>query len=286
MIARIALLTVAVLAVLAGPAKGRGFERVGSTAHQPFSDGTALVWQATGAALELRRPATGQRRRIAVPSGCRLADVATSRHALVSCGGGAAAGYVLGLRTAGRVALPRASFLTVDRIGAHWVEGYFNPGCYHCDSQVFRNWRTGEERAFDGMDAIQTDLDDPELPRLPGRIVARHRDVSVVYGERLVAVVDGQRRRLSACLYDCESFTAWNGRVSWIEGRSLSPGVLREVDLRTRRERSWPMRLAGRGADYATSVRIRSALYVGVPMSSPLGRPFPLRGRYRLLRAR
>ena len=121
MIARIALLTVAVLAVLAGPAKGRGFERVGSTAQQPFSDGTALVWQATRAALELRRP-TGQRRRIAVPSGCRLADVATSRHALVSCGGGAAAGYVLGLRSGGRVALPRASFLTVDRIGAHWVE--------------------------------------------------------------------------------------------------------------------------------------------------------------------
>ena len=224
-----------------------------------ISDGERLIWH-DGRRVRTLDPATGRRRAFVAQRGCGLMDAAAGGVTLFECGEGAY--RVLELRS-GRwtQAPPIRGYL--EAFGRHWVKTFVNYGCYHCDSFVYTNWRTGQEHEVDYMDDPVLDLRSRSLPRLHGATVAVAGRSSVLsfrarHGEGEVLVVQrGKSRRWVARCNVCESVSLRGGRLAWIDVPKGGAATLHRFDLRTGRR--WRWRLPSR---HAQAWRAGPGLYV------------------------
>jgi hypothetical protein len=188
----------AVLACLPSAARAhaaRGLVAAGSTPTRPFGDGVRLAFAATPQRIVSRDPRLHRSTTFAFVGGCVVAGAETGV-ALVTCelprdaADGGRAGYqqayVLSLAS-GR----HRSIATRDGQPAGLVPGTGGPGfhierydvlgrqwlhaatgtenCYHCESEEFVNWHTGERRVGASFPTLPlpVDLDDPACDACP-----------------------------------------------------------------------------------------------------------------------
>ncbi|HWT94036.1 MAG TPA: hypothetical protein VN238_13615 [Solirubrobacteraceae bacterium] len=268
----------------------RSLVPAGATSGVPYSDGTALVWQAPDGALERRVPGSGRTDRLPLAHGCTLQDVADSGVALLRCSPDTL--DVIETRT-GRL-LGRLGFdglpPTASRVGRLWVEAMLTRDCYHCETWVAVNWRTGERREVGSYsDEPALDLDQVR-PRAfseawqdgDGRV-----DVVMWGGENHFRVFRDRRlvRTVRADVhFSDEMFVVSRGRVAWIEADEPGgvPDQVRELQPVSGRVRSWPVAgVPGGRSSSALVLRVGADLVYAVPV-----RPRIPHGRYRVLRAR
>lgn len=291
--ARILLTATAIaltLAALVSSAAARPLVPAGTTTGIPHSDGTALVWQAPDGALERRVPGSGRTQRVPLAPGCALQDVAEAGVALLRCSFDTL--DVVETRT-GRL-LARLAFdgfmASAPRIGRLWVETVIFGDCYHCDTWLAVNWRTGERRRV-GSYADEPNLD---LDRVRPRAFSEawqggddRVDVVMWGGEDRFRVFRDRRlvRTVRAHVHFSDDlFVVSRGRVAWIEADEPggSPHEVRELQPVSGRMRSWPVAgVPGGRSSSARLLRVGADLVYAVPV-----RPRIPHGRYRVLQAR
>jgi hypothetical protein len=221
----------------------------------PDSAGNALVWTTAAGVVMVADDRARVRHRFRAGPRCLAVDTTRFGEALVGCSTNEddllEQSYILDTKSgrARKVALPGAPH----ELGRRWIKTIDNPQrCYHCESVVYINRRTGYSRTYHGMDDPEFDLDGQRLRTPPGGIN------TVVYeGRRWLAErmragheqlwlhAGGRRRLVATCPRYCWAEHLEGGRVAYVSGSDLDAGVLYDLNLRSGRTRSWrvPRRL-------------------------------------------
>jgi hypothetical protein len=231
----------------------------------PTSAGNALVWTSPRGVVMVADERAHVRHRFRAGDRCMAVDATRFGEALVGCwtdgDGSFDQSYILDTSTgrARSVALSGAAH----ELGRRWIKSIDNPErCYHCESVVYTNRRTGYTRRYDGMDDPEFDLDGPRLRTEPGGINmvayegSRWLAVRTHGGREQLWLHAGRRRRLLAtCPHYCWGEHLERGRVAYVSASPVNAGVLHDLDLRSGRRRSWripngswldpPMRVRG-----------------------------------------
>jgi hypothetical protein len=176
---------------------------------------------------------------------CRAADTTRFGEVLVGCStdgdSSSDRSYILDTET-GRAREVELSGWPLE-LGRRWIKSMENPDrCYHCESVVYLNRRTGYSRRYQGMDDPEFDLDGKRLRLPPGWIYDGRRWLSErmrAGGEQLWLHAGGRRRLVATCPRYCWAESLEGSRVAYVSGPDLDSGVLYDLDLRSGRRRSW-----------------------------------------------
>ncbi|ADB53222.1 hypothetical protein [Conexibacter woesei] len=270
---------VALTAIVAGDALARaGAPRlvtIGRAPGRPYFDGRDLLWRRADGGAVVLDPRTGARHALPIEAGCAFERARRPGFALLGCAarGADEEGRLVVVRTGDGAQVFEGTIPgSIVHWGDHWVQTFYNAGCYHCDSTHYLNWRTGERRDVDWLDEVPVDLNAPDLRLRPARrpTPAERSAPRLVRQRSSVVLVRGRTRRtVGRCRIRCDSLALWRGRASWIDPGSFygEPGWLHEVDVRSARRWRWRLEASTRGPDDAglvehRALRLRGTLVV------------------------